>query len=174
MYFADESRDETITIRVKGVTQQGGAIVPPSGGASPAGASAGGPVTPVPQVTPTQPKYTYSDVTPSHWAYTAIEDLTKRGIVNGNDDGTFGPNDNITREAFVKMLVTAMDSEIMWYETPFKDVAEDAWYYNFVATAVNAGIVNGIEDDFFGVGYNITRQDICVLIHRAFFAGDTA
>ena len=174
VYFADESRDETITIRVKGVTQQGGAIVPPSGGTSPAGPSAGGPVTPVPQVTPTQPKYTYSDVTPSHWAYTAIEDLTKRGIVNGNDDGTFGPNDNITREAFVKMLVTAMDSEIMWYETPFKDVAEDAWYYNFVATAVNAGIVNGIEDDFFGVGYNITRQDICVLIHRAFFAGDTA
>ena len=174
VYFADESRDETITIRVKGITQQGGAIIPPSGPTSPAGPSAGGPVTPVPEVTPIQPKYTYSDVTPSHWAYTAIEDLTKRGIVNGNDDGTFGPNNNITREAFVKMLVTAMDSEVMWYETPFKDVSEDAWYYNFVATAVNAGIVNGIEDDFFGVGYNITRQDICVLIHRAFFAGDTA
>lgn len=174
VYFADESRDKTINIRVKGATQQGGAIITPSGGTSPAGPSAGGPVTPVPQVTPTQPQYTYSDVTPSHWAYTAIEDLTKRGIVDGNDDGTFGPNNNIKREAFVKMLITAMGISVSNYETPFKDTKAVAWYYGYVATAVNEGIVNGIEDDFFGVGYNITRQDICVLIHRAFFRAATA
>lgn len=97
-----------------------------------------------------------------------------RGIVDGNDNGTFGPNNSITREAFVKMLVTAMNKPVNNYDTPFKDAKENAWYYGYVATAVNSGIVNGIEDDFFGVGYNITRQDICVLIHRAFFAASTA
>ena len=174
VYFADEYREETVTVKVKGATAIGGLPVDIGGGTSPAGPSAGGPVTPVPEVTPVAPKYTYSDVTPAHWAYSAIEDLTKRGIVNGNDDGTFGPNDFITREAFVKMLVTAMDAQIDWYKTPFGDVKDSAWYYNYVATAVNAGIVNGIEDNFFGIGYNITRQDICVLIYRAFYAGETA
>lgn len=174
VYFADESRSDSLIIRVKGAAEQGGVMVPVGSGTSPAGPSAGGPTTPVPQVTPVQPKYTYTDVTPSHWAYNAIEDLTKRGIVDGNDDGTFGPDNKITREAFVKMLMTAMDTTVDWYETPFTDVKESAWYYNYVATAVNAGIVNGIENDFFGVGYDITRQDICVLIHRAFFAGQTA
>ena len=174
VYFADEYREGSVTVRVKGITAIGGVAVDTGGGTSPAGPSAGGPVTPVPEVTPVAPKYTYSDVTPTHWAYSAIEDLTKCGIVNGNDDGTFGPNDFITREAFVKMLVTAMDADISNYGTPFSDVSENAWYYNYVATAVNAGIVNGIEDDFFGIGYNITRQDICVLIYRAFYAGETA
>lgn len=175
VYFADESREETLTVRVKAATVPGGGTTVDIGGGntSPAAPSTGGAVTPVPSVTPTSP-YTYSDVTPLHWAYTAIEDLTDRGIVNGNDDGTFGPNNSITREAFVKMLVTAMDLYVDWYETPFGDVRDGAWYYNYVATAANEKIVNGIEDDFFGVGYNITRQDICVLIHRAFYAGETA
>ncbi len=174
VYFADEYREDTVTVKVKGTTAIGGVPVGTGGGTSPANPSAGGVVTPVPEVTPIAPKYTYSDVTPSHWAYNAIEDLTKRGIVNGNDDGAFGPNDSITREAFVKMLVTAMDADISNYETPFSDVSENAWYYSYVVTAVNAGIVNGIEDDFFGIGYNITRQDICVLIYRAFYEGETA
>ena len=172
--FADEYLEDTLTVRVKGITVVGGTTVDIGGGSSPAGPSAGGPTAPVPEVTPVAPKYTYSDVTPSHWAYNAIEDLTKRRIVDGNDDGTFGPDDSITREAFVKMLITAMNKPVSRYDTPFTDVSDGAWYYDYVATAVNSGIVNGIEDDFFGVGYNITRQDICVLICRAFYEGQTA
>lgn len=38
-----------------------------------------------------------------------------RGIVDGNDDDTFGPNNSITREAFVKMLVTAMNKPVNNY-----------------------------------------------------------
>lgn len=167
VYFADESRDTTLTIRVKKKTEQGSTEQGVGGNTSPAPPS----TTPAPTE---KPKYRYTDVTPSHWAYTAIENLSNRGVVDGNDDGTFGPDNSITREAFVKMLVTAMNTELKTVEVPFNDVLRDAWYYKYVSTAVEKGIVNGIEDDIFGVGRNITRQDICTLIYRAFYANETA
>lgn len=174
VYFAETSKEQTLTICVKAKMPSGEVVVVPNGNSSPASPSAGGTAVPVPNVTPAPVKYTYSDVTPSHWAYNSIEDLTKRGIIDGNDDGTFMPSNSITREAFIKMLVTAMELSVNWYETPFTDASESAWYYNYVATAANLGLVNGLENDFFGVGHNITRQDICVLIHRAFYAEETA
>lgn len=171
VYFANESRETTVTVKIKKKSETGEQPSPTGGNTSPAPPSSGGTVTPIPS---DGVKYTYSDVLPSHWAYAAVENLTMRGIVDGNDDGTFEPNSPITREAFVKMLVTAMNAEIVRSEVPFKDVKTDAWYYGYIATAAELGVVNGIENDFFGVGYNISRQDICTLIYRAFYDGETS
>ena len=45
----------------------------------------------------------------------------------------------------------------------FSDVTFDSWYAPFVTGAKNAGLVSGIGNGLFGVGRNITRQDIAVI-----------
>ena len=108
----------------------------------------------------------YKDVLVKDWHYSYIKQLTAKGIVSGDGTGYFGPNDNITREQFLKMLLLAVDAEFDNAENIFGDVLDDGWYKDYVLTAKKLGIVNGISDDEFGIGTNITRQDMAVMIAR--------
>jgi hypothetical protein len=54
----------------------------------------------------------------------------------------------------------------------FSDVTEDKWYYTYVASAVNAGIIKGRPNNVFAPDDKITRQEMAVMIHRAL--GETA
>ena len=67
------------------------------------------------------------------------------------------------------MLFEAADVQVDEAENTFTDVA-DAWYKSYVLKAKNLGIVNGISDTEFGIGSNITRQDMAVMITRMFEA----
>ncbi len=111
-------------------------------------------------------KNTFSDVSSSHWAYSSINGLKELGVIDGRDDGSFGVDDAVTREEFIKMLLGAFGKDPEETESIFSDVDEDAWYAPYVNTAASMGIVSGIEDDIFGVGEKITRQDMAVLIAR--------
>lgn len=106
------------------------------------------------------------DLNDAEWARSAIETLYGKNIVSGFEDGNYYPNDNVTREQFVKTVVTALGLEADGAELTFSDVGQDAWYYRFIKTACNAGIVTGIGDNKFGIGMNITREDMAVIICR--------
>ena len=60
-----------------------------------------------------------------------------------------------------------MEEEIKEYETGFKDVKKDSWYYGYVATANALGIANGMSEDTFAPESDITREDMAVLVCRA-------
>lgn len=109
----------------------------------------------------------FNDLNQTEWARTAIEALAADGIINGKADGVFAPNDNVTREEFVKMLVLAFSLEADGYDVNFTDVNKNEWYYKYIVSGVKQGIVKGISDTAFGIGMNITRQDMATLIHRA-------
>ncbi len=110
----------------------------------------------------------YSDIENVIWARNAIVNLTNQGIVSGKGKDIFAPNDMVTREEFVKMLVGAFAPEVEISEKiSFNDVDKNAWYYPYIEKGVNAGIVTGYSDEFFGVGQNITRQDMAVMTYRA-------
>ena len=113
---------------------------------------------------PTPTQEGFSDMSESHWAYGTVMNLVEKGIVNGTD-GKFMPEDNVTREQFVKMLVLAAKAEEKG-EVSFADVPSDSWYYEYVAAAKNNGIVNGVSETHFGTGLNITRQDMAVMIYN--------
>ena len=119
-------------------------------------------VTPVPQV-----PSAFADVANGHWAQTAIYALKNKGIIAGKTQSAFCPDDNITREEFVK-LVTAMSGvELADGELPFADADTSAWYAKYLASAYKFGIIKGSNDGSFGVGRFITRQDIAVMLVRA-------
>lgn len=111
-------------------------------------------------------KLPFTDIDNFEWAYTAIEHLYNNKILNGKSETLFAPNDNITREEFAKLVVSAFGLEGS-SELKFKDVSEDAWYREYIEIAVANGVVNGVSEDEFGVGRNITREDMAVMILRA-------
>lgn len=109
---------------------------------------------------------TFHDVPKESWSYEYVEILAEKGIVSGYN-GAFYPNESVTREEFVKMLLGALEIEATETETNFNDVNTDEWYAPYVATAAKAGIVSGIGDEMFGVGQTITREDMAVMVGRA-------
>lgn len=111
-------------------------------------------------------KSAFNDVNKNHWAYEAIATLSEKGIINGKGNGNFDPDGTITRAEFVKILCVANNIKA---EGPiyFTDVERHAWYEEYVAAAFNAGLVNGISENEFGVSLPISRQDICTILYRA-------
>ena len=124
---------------------------------------------------PTQPSESentqtgrFRDVNQTSWAYEYIELLANIGVVAGNAQGDFEPDRDVTREEFVKMVVSALEMETeVTIELPFVDVTSDDWSYPYIAAAYQAGIINGTSETVFGVGETISRQDMAVITARA-------
>lgn len=101
------------------------------------------------------------------WAYEAISTLADKNIINGKSEDRFAPNDKITREEFIKLVIGVLNENTAEGTAYFTDVSNDAWYSRYVNKAFEIGIVNGLGDGSFGVGQNITRQDISAILYNA-------
>lgn len=80
---------------------------------------------------------TFSD-TASHWAKSNIEYMVEKEILSGYPDGTFRPNNTVTRAEFIKML----DATFGLRETiaiNYSDVSSDDWFYSYVQQAAAQG-----------------------------------
>lgn len=115
---------------------------------------------------PTEEPVIFNDIDTVPWAKDSILKLYNQGILSGRGDGTFVPNDTITRAEFVKLAVLASGEVNDEAEAGFDDVPEDHWSYGYVATAYELGIINGISDSVFGESLPITRQDMAVILDR--------
>lgn len=108
----------------------------------------------------------FSDLDGVEWAREAIEYLSEKNVVSGTGSNTFSPNDPVTREQFVKILVDALGFDKST-EIHFSDADQNMWYYPYLQRAYAAGIAEGIGEGRFGVGNHITRQDLAAMIYRA-------
>jgi hypothetical protein len=109
---------------------------------------------------------TFSDVPSSFWGYDAISSLSGKGIVSGYPDGSFKPNNNITRAEFATMLVKALGLTASGTDS-FTDVAPSNWCYGSVNTAVYAGLVSGMGNGQFAPNAPITREEMAVMVAKA-------
>ena len=114
----------------------------------------------------------YSDIADVLWAEEAILALTEKGILSGYGDGTFRPNNTITRAEFVKMLTLAFGFTDGTETLDFLDVEENDWYAPFVRIGVKNNIINGVGNGRFAAQDHITRQDLVVMCKRALDAVD--
>lgn len=121
-------------------------------------------VTPKPQENVT---VKFNDIDGVAWAKDAIEYLAEKNIINGTGDKTFSPNENVTREQFVKMIINALNFEKTENDVDFKDVSKNMWYYEYICSAYDNGIINGIDGNNFGIGGFIMRQDLAAIVYRA-------
>ncbi len=118
-------------------------------------------------VTANENEPAFTDLGNHQWATEAIEKLYEIGIVSGVSNRKFEPDRYITREEIVKMILGVFDIEPSGGELSFLDADKTKWYYDYLSAAWNAGIVNGISEDEFGIGQYVLRQDIAVMIARA-------
>lgn len=107
----------------------------------------------------------YPDVVLSHWAFAQIEDLTKRGVIGGYTNGTFRPENTVTRAEFTKMLCLAL-SIPSGSTSDFED-AKGNWAEGYISALVAKGIIKGYANGTFRPAAEITRAEICAIISRA-------
>lgn len=111
-------------------------------------------------------KTQFNDVKTNDWYYTYVISLKNKGIIDGYDDGNFYPDNSITREEFLKLLISAAGIEFTDVADGFSDVDESDWFAPYVYTAKELNIVSGIDAENFGVGRPISRQDMSVMIYN--------
>ncbi|ACV62797.1 Ig domain protein group 2 domain protein [Desulfofarcimen acetoxidans DSM 771] len=120
-----------------------------------------------PNGTPSNVK-SFSDVANSHWAYNAISQLSKNGLVNGYPDGTFRPDREMSRAEFVTVLSKALQlPDYKPAASTFGDVAASDWYAGAVETVVHAGIISGYGNGSFGPNDSVTREQASVILVKA-------
>ncbi len=109
----------------------------------------------------------FKDVPSNYWAAKQINYLAAKGIINGFPDGTFKPEQGVTREQFAKLVVVAKKLPLVKPATPtFSDVSPSRWSYPYVEAAAKAGYIKGIGGGKFGPTLGIRRCDLAVLLVR--------
>ena len=106
----------------------------------------------------------YTDVAEGDWYNNAVSTLSKAGILNGYEDGSFQPNGNITRAEFATIAARFFEATYEG-EDLFPDI-EDHWARDYINQAAHAGIVNGYEDGTFRPQDNITRAEAMTIVNR--------
>ena len=113
-----------------------------------------------------QVKSSFADLEDVPWAKEAIGVLAARGVLQGVGGGYFAPNEPVKREEFLKMAVMMFGLLDETAAADFSDVSQSDWFYPYVATGVSLGVVNGVTEELFGSGQELTRQDLALLIYR--------
>lgn len=104
-----------------------------------------------------------------HWAEDIIAKWIDAEKINGYPDGTFKPDNPVTRAEFVQILYNVLPDQAVAEETDhtFTDVSEGDWYYESVMALLQHGVV--AEGETFEPESYITRQDAMTMIGRAFY-----
>lgn len=82
--------------------------------------------------------FQFPDVPTNHWAADQMDILSDKGVIVGYPDGTFKPDDNVTRAEFASMAIKALGQEHTNVAQPvnFTDITEDFWAYDAIQKAL--------------------------------------
>lgn len=122
----------------------------------------------------------FSDVNDEQWFYQSLVTLYQTGLLNGYDDGTFRPEDNITRAEFAQIIAAIVQKEATTQQSrdvnlgdkpvseivSFQDVAEDHWAYDAICTVAQKDWISGYPDGTFHPDKAITRAEAITIINR--------
>jgi hypothetical protein len=108
----------------------------------------------------------FSDVSPADWYYGDVMSLAASGAISGYTDGTFRPNNTITRAEFTKILVFALDLPTV-RGNGFADT-KDFWANEVISTAIGNGVIRKSEyGERFEPDKAISRLEIARMLVRA-------
>ena len=111
----------------------------------------------------------FDDVPYGHWAYDAVNQLDKDGIIKGYGNGNYLGNRNITRYEMAQMIARAYAKKVrIPYSAvnPFYDIPKNHWAKKAVVLLADAGIVEGYGDNTFLGSRNINRFEMAQMIAR--------
>lgn len=99
----------------------------------------------------------------------AIKHLYDQGIINGYIDGSFKPNNSVSRAEFAKMLFMTGDMQSSQAEhSVFTDVATTYWAFPYISTLADKSIVQGKGENQYDPSGTITIGEVLAIIDRSF------
>ena len=120
---------------------------------------------------------TFSDVSEDHYYYDAVDFLVSTGVVVGNPDGSFEPDDVLNRAEALTMVAKAVyqykeldDGVFDEYasEACFSDVLADLWYTEYVCYAFAEGWIVGYSDGDFRPGDDVKFVEALKIVYKGF------
>ncbi len=109
---------------------------------------------------------TFTDVPANHLYKEHIDQLSDKGIIKGNPDGTFAPNKTVNRAEILIMLYRAAGKNpAVPTKSCFSDVPAGEWYSAVVCDASKNGYVGGYPDGTFKPGKEVNRVESLKMIH---------
>lgn len=117
--------------------------------------------------TPIPCTITFVDVPPDHTFYPYVHCLTCRGIISGYSDGTFKPNNNVTRGQLSKIVSNSAGFNEPVSGQTFSDVAPGSTFYEYIERMAHRGIIGGYSDGTFKPGNPATRGQISKIVSNA-------
>lgn len=107
----------------------------------------------------------FLDVPSDIWYTDAVAYVVKKGYMVGTAQGIFAPDSILTREQFVKVLYNIAGSPKVKSKKTFSDVKSKEWYENAIIWAVSNKITEGVGKGKFGIGQQITREQLVRMLY---------
>ena len=112
------------------------------------------------------PTHSFSDVIHGAWHHGPIDWAVENGIVTGYADGTFGPNDPLSRAQMATILWRLAGKPPTLTATLPSDCNGSAFYRDAVAWALEEGIFHGNADGTFAPADGLTREQAAVVLYN--------
>lgn len=107
----------------------------------------------------------FDDVPEDHWAAPYIDALSSRGLISGYEDGTFKPDQPITRSQIANIVSRTFDLTTDKENLEFTDVSADYWARESIGEVVVGGFMTGFPNDTFQPNQPVTRaQSLTTLV----------
>ena len=93
------------------------------------------------------PVLAFPDVDSTHWASKQIDELSEQGVIVGYPDGTFKPDENVTRAEFATMAIKALKQEHANVAQPinFQDITPEYSAYDSIQKAVYFDLISNSD-----------------------------
>ncbi len=114
------------------------------------------------------PVVTYAKDYDNHWAKEAITKWSEKEVLGGYEDGTFKPNNKVTRGELAAIIVRVFGLTDTSAAEKYTDVETTKWYAADVEKVSSAGIMNDYEDGTFKPNQEATREEAAYAIAKAY------
>lgn len=112
----------------------------------------------------------FNDIEPEDWFYAVVSFAHSKGFVSGYSDGSFHPNESISRAEAVQLLInasgfTSADTSNLNHQ--FYDVNAKDWFAKALAIALQNKLIEGYGDGSFRPSNPVTRAEACQMLFNA-------
>ena len=106
--------------------------------------------------------------------YEEIKFLAGVGVIAGYSDGTFRPNEKVTRAQAAMMIGRALNLDGTKRSAAFSDVSDSHQASGYIASAAEAGIIKGYQNGTFRPDETVTRGQMAIFLSRVFQLNEEA
>lgn len=110
----------------------------------------------------------FFDVTEADWYYDAVEFVKEHSLFSGTSPNYFSPDLSMDRGMMMTVLFRlagSPQSEMDNATVSFVDVSTEHWFEPYVRWGGAQGLVAGMGDGYFGPSYQVTRQQVAIMLY---------